>query len=268
VGRSKKLRNKVLKPDKKCIYCGGSKIATEIEHMPPKGMFVGSHRPDGLVFASCSDCNRGSSKLDDAAAFFAAMWGYHEPDKRQQDHINAKFRSMVNNNPNLYKELRPTNLRLADGSDAVDQNGQPYGAMKVDGPFARDAIFRFGAKVAMALHFEETKQIAGPEYQIGVLCFTNANAFRDEVPQQIFEILPGQDMLKQGRWTSKGVFEYKSGKTEDGGSSVHWAVLGQTLCYILFVGPDLPVPQESDGGGEMFRPGCLKRDYPPLRMGR
>ena len=56
-----------------CVFCGGSRLATTQEHCPPRHFFEGRRSPQGFVFASCKDCNRGSSDHDQIFSVFAAI---------------------------------------------------------------------------------------------------------------------------------------------------------------------------------------------------
>ncbi len=227
--------------------------------MPPKGMFVGSQRPKGLEFASCPDCNRKSSRLDDFAAFLVSAFSQNELSDAQAKHFLKKFKGLQNNNPLLLDELNFRTATTSDGKTLVDKSGSEFGAMFVDGPLASDAIFRFGAKVGMALHYQATNEIAASDHRVVVFAFTNANAVNGEIPLGLFDLLPERSMLAQGKITSEGIFEYQSAKVRDGKGSAHWATLGASIYYNLFVGPNMILPEEKRGFCRTFLPGCLQR---------
>ena len=71
MGEGSRKHAKVLQRCQRCIYCGGLNLASTIDHMPPRVFFRLSQRPKGLEFPACIDCNRGTSKADLVAAFFA-----------------------------------------------------------------------------------------------------------------------------------------------------------------------------------------------------
>jgi hypothetical protein len=58
-----------------CCFCGGLRSATTREHMPPKSLFDGSHRPDKLVMPACGVCNSGTRTADLAVAMIS-RWNY------------------------------------------------------------------------------------------------------------------------------------------------------------------------------------------------
>lgn len=66
-GRRTRSRAAVMAADPNCIDCGGP--ADKQEHMPPIVMFEGRHRPGGMEYAACADCNNGTSAADSVAAF-------------------------------------------------------------------------------------------------------------------------------------------------------------------------------------------------------
>ena len=83
--RKKSATQKFIKGYPTCCFCGGARQATTREHMPPKAMFDGSHRPDKLVMPACDQCNRGTSTADLTAAIIS-RWGYVLREKEHADH--------------------------------------------------------------------------------------------------------------------------------------------------------------------------------------
>jgi hypothetical protein len=65
-----------------CCFCGGKTPATSLDHVPPKIVFWGKRRPNGLEMPACDACNQGTKKLDQAAGLFARIT---VTDKSSQD---------------------------------------------------------------------------------------------------------------------------------------------------------------------------------------
>jgi hypothetical protein len=256
LARSKKLRLSLLKDGQPCIFCGGKRLAQEIEHMPPKGMFENKHRPKGLEFPSCSECNRGSRKLDDVVAFLAAIEVTDQRSKKYARHFKKKVDALRNNQPLLFSELAPTRDQQALVNRFSKAVGSGLAALNTSGPMVSNSVLKFGAKCAMALHWKQTSAIVRPDTDIGVLWFTNANAIAGSVPQDLFELLPNRRFMRQGKFSSEEVFEYSSGHVEEENSSAHWAILGNCVCLMMFVGSDLHL-QSQTKRTNVFKPGCL-----------
>ena len=56
-----------------CIFCGGNKPATTMEHCPPRAMFQNRQWPEGFEFPACADCNHGTGDVDVLIAMLARM---------------------------------------------------------------------------------------------------------------------------------------------------------------------------------------------------
>lgn len=257
-------KRKVLNACPKCVYCGSD--ATEIDHMPPIGMFPPGARPKGLEFASCSKCNRGSSCVDDIASFLGSISSLETTTEAQERFFSRKLSALVNNYPRVALEMMPTTSLLRQSSMVVDANGASCGALDLRGPLVTHAIGLFGAKFAMALYYRSKGEICPKGTKIVVLWFSNFQALNDEIPQQLFETLKDRFALAQGKKTTYGEFEWGSGATTDGKSTAHWVTIRFAFMYYLFVGPDLSVPN-SIGAEHVFAPECL-RGIRPLFAGK
>lgn len=99
-----------------CAMCGGQRLSTTREHMPPKALFDNSHRPDKLVIPACHDCNNGTSKAD-LTASMVSRWNYHSPEQERQDHSRLVNQVRIQA-PELIKEW--TSLNHLDRSKAID----------------------------------------------------------------------------------------------------------------------------------------------------
>jgi len=77
-----------------CIYCG--ELATTVEHMPPRMMFLGKQRPKGLEFPTCCPCNSGTAHADLVASFMSRI--YPAPAGEQGRHDLQKILKAMGNN--------------------------------------------------------------------------------------------------------------------------------------------------------------------------
>lgn len=252
-------RKKVLEACPNCIYCAGANPATTVDHMPPIGMFPKRQRPPGLFFSACEPCNRNASQLDLFASFFASIH-FKEHSEADKQHFREKLRAVKDAFPNILTEMLPDDRQRALISNMMDEEGRPFGALDVASPTVRRLIHGYGAKCAFALHYLETKTVVPQDGAVAVKWFTNANAFMNEVPQQLFEMLPHAKMIGSGKQSSADIFQYGSGKTDDAECSAHWIVFGHAVNYQLFAGKRLPaygdIPSE-----DIFAPGFLRSPF-------
>jgi hypothetical protein len=81
-----------------CCFCGGVRRAATREHMPPKALFDGSHRPDKLIMPACEECNQGSKIADLTASILSRWQPVAFSDQQRQDHQRL-VGGVRNNNP-------------------------------------------------------------------------------------------------------------------------------------------------------------------------
>jgi hypothetical protein len=87
-----------------CIYCGGVRKATTIDHMPPRIMFRRKLRPRQFEFPSCASCNQGTKSSDQVAA----LVGRFLPDAttpEEQKELRQILTGLKNNNRLVLEEM-------------------------------------------------------------------------------------------------------------------------------------------------------------------
>lgn len=102
MGERKRRREAFFAKNPKCCFCGGSNVAKEIDHQPPKIFFIKKASSRLLRFPACSNCNRSSRILDQVIAFYSRLdaTGYFTSDFSEMNKIIDSF----NNN---YPTLKP-----------------------------------------------------------------------------------------------------------------------------------------------------------------
>jgi hypothetical protein len=181
-------------------------------------------------------------------------------DGTRLDHAERRFRHLARSNPVLYRELKPSFEQEVSASKWIDSNDEAQAALNVSGPLVSRGMLLFGAKLGMALHYNETGAYLPHGGEVGVIWYSNEQALDGSVPQALFELLPERRTLRQGRVHAQEFFEYSSKETQEGGSSAHWATFGQSFMFYLFVGMELNM--SSITPEQVFRPGCLKSSRP------
>lgn len=251
-------RKRILQAHPYCIYCGGNEPATTVDHMPNRGMFPNSHRPAGFEFPSCMACNSGSTWAEDTASFIGSI--QLESTKKGVEHFERKLAQMSNNYPAILQSMAPTKQQRNRASNILYGDNETAGALSLSSPVISSAMHLYGAKLAFALHWKETGKIISQRERIGVLWFSNAQAFEDDIPQQLFDLLPDGETLEAGAFHVRDSFEYSSRRTTDSDATAHWVIFGQAFMYMLFVGENLTMNTlDSD---QVFRPNCFANSKP------
>lgn len=245
-------KNRLLLENPFCIYCGGTAKSTSWDHMPNKGMFP-KDRVGGLEFPSCNACNQGSTWFEDIASLVCSI--RDDFTVAANNHLEKKLDHVGCNHPEVIEEIRPLPYQLREAAAYQDSAGNTLGTFNLQGKVVSSAMLLYGAKLAMALHWEKTKRILKNGEEIGVMYFTNANEKKKNLPLDLFKLLPDSLELKQGAKKSSHPFFYNSGEASDTGATAHWANFGDAIYYKLFVGgkTDFSILPATN----RFSPGCL-----------
>jgi hypothetical protein len=82
-GASRKAR--FLKEHPLCCFCGGTRTATTLDHVPPKACFPLGFWPEEFEFPSCNLCNNGTSKRDTIFGFYSMLLDFNEDNRTHAD---------------------------------------------------------------------------------------------------------------------------------------------------------------------------------------
>jgi hypothetical protein len=260
MGQAKKHRESIFKRSGGlCVFCGGVKAATTIDHMPPRNMFDGKDRPAGLEFAACAPCNNGAGRTDLVCALIGRIY----PDSRDPAalaELQGYLRAVKNNVPGLLEEMQPHAARAKLGAQRLGLSVGEGGLLSIGGPIATAHMEAFGARMGLAMHFERTGQIVPPEGAVFVRIYSNVELFEDKVPREIFEILPESATLEQGRKTVGSQFRFGVEVTVEGSMTMSFTSFRQSFAILTITTVDLSAL--SDGaipeGARAFRPGALQ----------
>ena len=123
--------------------------------MPNKGMFP-KDRPGGLAFRCCDACNQGSKWFDDIASLVGSI-RFSETDTAG-DHFARKLQHLAKEPPDIFAEMQPSFRQNKQARKYIPDNDYgSAGAFNVGGPLVSQAMLLYGAKLALALHWQETK---------------------------------------------------------------------------------------------------------------
>ena len=117
MGERARRRARFFEENPFCCFCGGHKLANEIDHQPPKIFFLKKSSPYELRVPSCSSCNRNCSPLDQNLAFYS-RFDVSGEFTEDFDDMSKMINALHNNYPTLKpfgisnKEKRATLRRL------------------------------------------------------------------------------------------------------------------------------------------------------------
>jgi hypothetical protein len=231
--RKGKLRQRILHTCPFCIYCGGTVAATTIDHMPPRIMFKGKQRPEGLEFASCQSCNQGTKEADLVAALIGR--GYPGASSELEgEEYKQLLRAISNNIPGLLEEMHigRGGQRLARKSIPTAIDG---GLFKVDGPLVSAHMQTFAEKVGFALFFEFAKTVVPPEGGVAARWFSNVDVLRGNYPREEISRIVGRSItLRQGTREVSDQFNYAGGLSDDKSVGAFLATFRKSFAVVAF----------------------------------
>lgn len=200
----------LLKRDQRCIYCADK--PTQIEHMPPRGMFKGKARPKGLEFACCAACNKGTASSDLVAAYIAKFDKDAAPDHWGLRENLSHARALNEHAPGVMEELFGGPDREPE---LLWQNGllRSFVRFRANGPLVRHHLNTFAAKLGMALYRQHVGQALPLEGKVLSFWFLNGGINQDIVDAATSK-LPLGGTLRQGKLHVTDQFAYRYNSDE------------------------------------------------------
>jgi hypothetical protein len=202
-----------------CCFCGGLRRAVTREHMPPKALFDGSHRPDKLVMPACHACNRGTSTADLIASIIS-RWGTDVSPEGRVDHRRLAAQVRMHH-PELVAEW--TSQSPSERLEArfhLEKHGVSVPAsagLAAIGPLTIRQLNLFSHKVVLGLYFQHFQK---PLPNTGRVCAywrSKEDFAKGGIPPVLLEIMKRYGTLEQGRWNAREIFEYRFEPNEKDG---------------------------------------------------
>jgi hypothetical protein len=249
----------------RCSLCGGDRLTSTREHMPPKSLFDNKHRPDMLVMPACKPCNGGTS-TSDLTASMISRWGMNSNSQSQADHSKLAAQVKIQA-PELVKEWLAVDDAAAQVSarDHLERHGVtvPAGAkLATIGPLTIRQINVFSHKATLALYFEHFKLPLSNEGRVQAIWKTKED-FAKGVPSQLLGLMGRYGTLIQGKWNASETFEYRYDLNVGDGLFGCFARLRQGLFVLGFAVVDAKTLAETSGlDGEWIKPRDLLGDNP------
>ena len=240
-----------------CIYCGGTSETETIDHFPPRGIFLNNHRPKGLEFGACEECNAGSRKFEQLVQC-VTRFNFKPSNESEKRSFEKMIESSIRHNPGLAAELfEVKNTSIFDR--VVAKDFYPDGVLiNAKGPILNGAIKGFAAKLGLALHYERTGRIVPTTGFVVTSWFSNFDAATGRRTPQLVEYLSEPTTLKQGTWEVSDQFRYSSAWTSEGTASAHLAVFGDAFAVQTMVGENAENFRQPPSKEWYRRPGFLK----------
>src|SRR6516162_7921727 len=125
------------------------------------------------------------------------------------------------------------------------------------GPRLNEAMNRFAAKLALALHFKMTGAIASTAAAVAGRWYSNHQAYTGAIPDVLLEaVRDAAGTLVQGKWNVGEQFAYAGAHTPSGKQSLFVARFREAFAVAGMVYDDLEPPEVE--GFSVVRPGFLR----------
>jgi hypothetical protein len=248
-----------------CSLCGGDRLTSTREHMPPESLFDGKHRPDKLVMPACKTCNGGTS-TPDLTASIISRWGMNNNFQSQIDHSKLAAQAKIQA-PELVREWLAVDNAAEQlrARDHLERHGVsvPAGAqLATIGPLTIRQLNVFSHKATLALYFEHFKLPLSNDGRVQAIWKTKED-FAKGLPAQLLELMGGYGTLIQGKWNAAEIFEYRYSLNVPEGLFGCFARLRQGLFVLGFAVVDAKTLVETpELDGEWIRPRDLLADNP------
>jgi hypothetical protein len=240
-----------------CVYCGGGTTASEVDHVPPIAMFALRRRPQGLEFPVCADCHQGTRKIDLVAALTARSWPNLETDDEREELTEIMG--------GVLRNVRPVAVELGMGfavmqpvpEDIQAAIGAGEEVLVTDFTVRRAVLEAFGARIGLAMHYQETGTVLGEAGAVWSRVFTNVDNLRGEaLPPSLDEALGPTRALMQKGLRAERDFHYATRALDDHLAVASFAAFRQSFAVLSVTYPRLEdFPEELQA--EVFRPGFL-----------
>jgi len=242
---SKKLERFILQHPY-CCFCGGNVATASIDHVPSRQMFVLKHRPKGLEFPACINCNEKTSSHELVAALISRIFPNTKNDKEKKE-IGKLMNSVDKNRHGLLQEMMPSWLQQYDFYK-LNHSEKPKGggALNAKGPLLNKSMQVFGTKLCLALHYHHSQKIVPIQGGVGVRWFSNWEALTGKLPERPPNLFQGFGTLSQGKWSVSEQFVYEWNVSDEGDLGIYAISFRKSFLIYGFVSFDINFFEESD----------------------
>jgi hypothetical protein len=208
-----------LKQHPLCCFCGGTIPASTIDHQPARIVFPDKHRPKGLEFPACADCNRQTSPEEALLAFVCRFAGSQRTNAAVDFHrLKDVVRSVSGAFPGLFARMNGHRAWLYERGVLVRK-----GAIDVNQPEVNLGLCRIAAKLALAIYYQTRSSPAVSNCRISTQWTHSHNMDNFDHVQNLIQLVPAQATLQMGKWNTEDSFFLK-----------HHSENGQLFCVAIF----------------------------------
>ena len=175
MGAAKARKDRFLSEHPVCCFCGGTRKATTIDHVPNRAAFPGRHGPEGFEFPACSECQAAFRTEEH---YFAFLVRVSDQDGANYDSQTSQrlIRGIRNNLPEMLPIVR---LSSNEKRRAMRKMGLtlPPGTFYRELPLAAfpansdEMIRKIAIKIGLALFYRQ-KGHSAPSHFDCCACWT------------------------------------------------------------------------------------------------
>ncbi|TPL88997.1 hypothetical protein FJ950_01175 [Mesorhizobium sp. B2-3-14] len=239
-----------------CIFCGGATPSETVEHYPPRSIFDGKHRPQGMEFGACRECNEASREADLVAATLSRMMPNPKTSAGRAEVkrlLHSAFRISGFKDEFLPERNQVAALNRLQG---IASQLPSWNFLRIGGPIVARSMTIFGSKLGLALHTATTGRILLTSGAVAIQWYSNLQAYQDALPKEFLAMCGPGRTLRQGNFEVGEQFSVASVvPDEDGSMSAHFATFRQSFAVLMFA----TEKAEEAHRGWSVSPGFLKR---------
>jgi len=175
-------------------------------------------------------------------------------------HFNSLLGIANRKLPGILEEMQPA--KAAERRTIRDLNlPSDIGIMCLSGPIVSSHMEAFAVRLALALHYDHTGQIIGPDGGVAVRLYSNVDAIAGDLPQ--FAFLDSPKTLSQGRKSAANEFLYEIKAVADKSKSFAYATFRQSFAAAMISAQERSFLEDrADGPTTVYSPGMLAGNIP------
>ena len=237
MGQQKQRRLRFFSEHPICCFCGGEAAAEEIEHYPPKVMFIGKQRPAGFEFPACISCNRVTRKSDSVVSFFAKYASANAFASSRQKEFEKDAIALAKYCPTTYDEI----LEGRYGNRALERKLSARVKEKVSvittGATQKKHLEVFAIKMTAAAFYQVTGKIAPAGTLFSIFQHTQVDFTQNQFPNEL-DNLGLFHTMSQGTWDVADQFAYRHSVTKEGDAGIFQFLFHKNLLISAFLFAD------------------------------
>ena len=237
-------KTRFLKEHPYCCFCGGTRAATTLDHVPPKACFPRDLWPEESEFP-CNLCNNGTSKHDTIFGYYSMRLDFNEDNRTPAD--IERQRKLRHEIAKRYPDALP------DSEEPIFRVGHiitpsPVAVSVDTKPAVREAMRATGDKLAHALFYREMKRILNADHKFFASMYQLQRAGTEDLTTFFKRLLPDRRISNRSNIKKYGNrFAYMSGCKPNEDFFVFAAQFGYGLvCWGMVLGNGMQVDNSND----------------------